>query len=76
MCRGSELLEQQQEIAVFGDHHGSGLSGSQKDLAVFRVTQAELSDRHRLDVELRGEPPRQMWRKLRLYPNDQAATTG
>ena len=70
------LFEQKHEVAVFGQHHGFGFSGRQEDVAVFGVSQAEIPDRLCLDVELRSEPPSQVRGELRVYPDDQAATTG
>jgi hypothetical protein len=66
--RRAELLQQEDEIAVFGHHHRTRLSGGEEDLPVFGLAQSKLANRLHLDLELRREPPSKIGRELRVYP--------
>ena len=74
--RRAQEFQQGDEIPVFGKYDRACFPCGQKDLAVTGLAQAEVSYRPGFDVVLGGDPGCQMRGKLRVDPEDQAATTG
>ncbi len=69
-------LKQFHEVAVLRHHHdASGTCGS-KDVGIFCVPKAEVTDRERIQVEAHPQPHRDGWRQLCIQPENHATTTG
>ncbi|CAK6694980.1 hypothetical protein IFHNHDMJ_01734 [Synechococcus sp. CBW1107] len=74
---GALLEEKSEEVAIFRHHNGTCGLRVGEDVTVFGISEAEIPDRHGLDVRpLRHDPGRQGWRELGIKPENHATRTG
>ena len=69
--------EESEEAAIFRHHNSLCRFGLGEVLPVFCIPEAQIPDRHGLDVRpLRHDPRSQGWRELGIKPEDHATSTG
>jgi hypothetical protein len=70
------LLQQAQEVTVLGHNHGPGLAGGLEDDGISGIPIPEPLERIRINTKLLCDPGRKRSGKLRIDPEDHAASTG